>query len=319
MNQKKKKQVTKTVFLRILAASLTVICCLVTPIYIFTIHIDDTNTTISSPGTISYVNHTISYGNHTSVTTISRKMENQAKIPVLLDYGIGTFRFSTVLSKCLHLKSAPVEKYKEMNENQINRIDFFTTNTLCNIPPSLEYNQRYRVVLLLQNPITHMIETDSKKSFRSNSLTRSILCKMDGELTHQDLTNAKRFLKEKAHVGIFNHYMEAIAMFQKHFNWKNHNRDKDNDGTANTNTTLVHKCAKQYIQGFILQQASHYSDGNEKDMNIKRMHDLNFLDANIYSEYMAGSIDIDSSSWIATVSYIVLIACALNVYLYSKL
>ena len=55
-----------------------------------------------------------------------RRMEEGYTVPVLLDYTMGNFRFSSVLSKCLNLKHAPVDSYIEMI--QVNTHHFITWN-----------------------------------------------------------------------------------------------------------------------------------------------------------------------------------------------
>ena len=224
-----------------------------------------------------------------------------------------------------------LQKFK--NEDAFKGIDFFETETLCNLPLSLKYNKRFHVLLLLHNPRTYMMESDytgvtkdnnkisnDGTSFISNRLTRSILCKMEGRLTNQDLIDAKYFLKEKSTVGVFNNYMDAINLFHKEFHWKD---------SANSNSTAVadnEKCIRRHFQGFILKHASHYRNSGSS-MNLELMHHLNLHDSNIYSEYFAQwnkkkmslfERNIEEPKFYIALSYIIVTVCALSIYFFLQ-
>merc|ERR1712157_122735 len=54
----------------------------------------------------------------------------------------------------------------------------------------------------------------------NNVLTRSILCKMHGELNTKDVNNAKKFLQEKAYFGDIKDYSDIIEQLRHQFHWK---------------------------------------------------------------------------------------------------
>ena len=183
----------------------------------------------------------------------------------------------------------------------------------------------------MHNPIANIKESDYDKvtkvnnqtrnddpRFMFNSLTRSILCKKNGDLTDQDLIDVKYFLKEKSTVGIFHNYMDAIRKFCKEFHW---------GGRANNiNAALAdnEKCIRHHFRTFIAKRASHYSSMSNS-MNMDLIHDLNFHDSNLYSDYFAAwnsekksMIKRNTDDSIIYLSYIILAVCVMSVYLFTK-
>ena len=101
-------------------------------------------------------------------------------------------------------------------------------------------NHRFRLFILIQNPLHRLMQhyiqetknynykqhnfkqyylnrkTKFKRRMSDNILTRSILCKMQGELTSESYNQVKSFLENKAYIGDVSNYMHLIKMNQ----WK---------------------------------------------------------------------------------------------------
>merc|ERR1711862_173694 len=137
-------------------------------------------------------------------------------------------RLSSIFPKCL---------YGMITRNEIlrNRVDYLIINSLCEIPhfPALSRNDaitntRFRLFLLLQNPVT-LQPLDLILLNTTSSILESILCHNDRKdrnirYTEEEFQSVKKFLKEKSHVGILHHYDDAIRMFQQTFHWNSDNK-----------------------------------------------------------------------------------------------
>jgi len=55
---------------------------------------------------------------------------------------------------------------------------------------------------------------------KKNELARSILCKSEGEITHEDLMRASDFLRTRSVVGVFQEHSKAFNKYHKRFAWK---------------------------------------------------------------------------------------------------
>jgi len=172
------------------------------------------------------------------------RLSLEKDLPLFLDIpGAGTSSIPLVLSKCLGLNYVPIknieeESYKKASE----KIDFLTTNYSNNACEILNFNAR--PFFLMQNPLLRVVASykgrrdvssdmfdksvanikfdDYLRTYAQdqNLITKSILCKQSSRLSLNDLEAAKKILKNKYTVGIFNNYLDSIKLFQKKHNWK---------------------------------------------------------------------------------------------------
>merc|ERR1712183_1061198 len=104
-----------------------------------------------------------------------------------------------------------------------------------------------------------------------NLITKSILCKRSSRLSLNDLEAAKKILKNKYTVGVFNNYLDSITLFQKKYNWKSKLSNHNN-------------CIEKHSERLI---RSYYEMLNE-DTNLY-FHDIfvsNFYDIKLYLEVL---------------------------------
>ena len=131
-------------------------------------------------------------------------------------------------------------------QNKSLNFDYVTATSLCGLNRNAQKHQhnQFKVFLIIQNPITRMmqhyvelntknkwarqnlktfteyVEWPSKSDKRNNILTRSILCKMKGELTNYDLNITRTFLQNHAYVGNSLDYVDTIKGLKDKFHWK---------------------------------------------------------------------------------------------------
>merc|ERR1719416_64600 len=107
----------------------------------------------------------------------------------------------------------------------------------------------------------------------TNPITRSILCKMNEELTSSDLETAKRFLKDKSHLGFVNYDMTAIQMFQEKFGHKYQ--------------SSTGECIRGYMKDIVLREASLLSGSIDMSQyHVEKMYRSNIYDFNLYADYV---------------------------------
>ena len=107
---------------------------------------------------------------------------------------------------------------------------------------------------------------------RTNPITRSIVCKIEDELTSNDLDSAERFLKDKSNVGFVNNYATAAQLFRDAFGY---NYDESTE-----------TCITNHIRDMVLQEASLFDESAAmKNDVLEQIHELNAHDFHLYAEY----------------------------------
>jgi len=176
------------------------------------------------------------------------RLNLEKQLPLFLDIpGDGASYIPFVLSECLGLNYARIKNIQEISkesykDNTSEKIDFLTTNypyVACEIP-----NLNVQPFLLMQNPLLRVVASYEERRNTSshlfdkrvanikfedylrtykhdqNLITKSILCKQSNDLSLNDFEAAKKILKNKYTVGIFNYYSDSIKLFQNKHNWK---------------------------------------------------------------------------------------------------
>lgn len=151
-------------------------------------------------------------------------LQDGVEIPIFLNLpGTSSLNSASLLHECSGLKSISINDYFDsINQNKSLNFDYVTATSLCGLNRNAQKHQhnQFKVFLIIQNPITRMmqhyvelntknkwarqnlktfteyVEWPSKSDKRNNILTRSILCKMKGELTNYDLNNTRTFLQK---------------------------------------------------------------------------------------------------------------------------
>merc|ERR1719291_28220 len=216
---------------------------------------------------------------------------SQQNISLLLDFSSnGNIYASNILKDCFGLKIAPIERLRDKKDSS--KADFFTANSLCDIPKSMKWHQDLRIFVLMSNPIIPIVEkykkarkVDNNKNKRQLSLkqyllsseknpfTRSIVCKTDDkELTNNDLDTAKRFLKDKSHIGLVNDYTSVMKMFEAKLGHKYE--------------ASTEKCIQSHINAIAFKEVSLIDESMMTAFKIEQMYLLNTHDFNLYAEYI---------------------------------
>ena len=127
VDEKNNKKTLRAESIFIVTLGFVLMCGLVSAIILLSINIgsDSDSSKASSDTTVNKIEP-----NSSHVPQKRKMIGRKGSIPVLLDYNIGNFRISSVLTECLHLKSAPVQNYIEMTQVNFICRKAFTSNKL---------------------------------------------------------------------------------------------------------------------------------------------------------------------------------------------
>jgi len=195
------------------------------------------------------------------------------------------------LSNCLNMSSSHLRDSAESNK------DFYYTDSFCEVQGSTSRNnsmiknEMARSFILLMEPISNAIlsydeftkQQQKKKHwnanqlltldrylnihFKSNILTRSLICKFDGVLTYKDFLKAKYVLFKNTDFGLLTEYAPSISSFQEKFQW-------NNKRSQNVQKCLRKRILRPYSYEFSNRQTASLKLKNSQMINILLRYDL---------------------------------------------
>jgi len=117
-------------------------------------------------------------------------------------------------------------------------------------------------------------------SENNNVLTRSIVCKKNGDLNNVDLDHAKTFLWKNTYVGDFLDYTNATVMLESIFKGKMKTLSSSTGVTSGIDCLDIHIKKHSVDQARLLQRQ--YIGGE----HLQKIHATNFHDFSIYLDYV---------------------------------
>jgi len=228
------------------------------------------------------------------------RLNLEKKVPLYLDViGTGTSFIPSVLFECLGLNHVSITSLEEDSYNVSNiseKVDFLTTSFPNNFCEVVKSNNQLRPFLLMQNPLLrmHAIYKERRDSSShlfdedllsvefedylqiytqdQNFFTKSILCKKS--LTSDDFETAKKVLRSKYTVGIFNYYLDSIQLFLKVNEWEPKNDDN-----------CIEKYGEQVLKRYNEFLSYNGFLNEDSKVNLKDVFDSNSYDVKIYLEF----------------------------------
>lgn len=202
---------------------------------------------------------------------------DSSDIPVLLDLpGSGSYDLTSELSKCFGVDDmfSPDRIYVDDKANKLPSV--IRTDSLCGISQIIG-NKKARIFLLVHNPLVRIVNsflqkqdithtrfderyvgmnfTDFAKSslLDTNILTRSILCKNNGDITDEDFHRVKDLVERKFMTGVLKNGAAISKQLQQILGRK----------TSSENSSCVKSVFTKTVNTPIFQYISDIEDLND--------------------------------------------------------